>query len=221
MGPPTMLQRPSKEPGSVRSARELADRLGALRRRVPVMARLFGIGACRTGEQRFAFHLHHAARSLKKRDVAGAETELRAALSVAEPSALGPDIVVVRSVLSEVRRSVLRPIYEEELAAASASPDPGSTRRRLLEARRIAEEMGESEEVRWLDEMIQGPKLRTAGPGGGGPLGREDRREGPSPTYERELGRPAQKTREEQRAQFRRVANDSRAYASKRLRSKR
>ena len=216
-----MLQRPPKEPGSVRSARELADRLGALRRRVPVMARLFGLRGCKTGEQRFAYHLHHAARSLRKRDVTDAETELRAALSVAEPSAHGPDIAVVRSVLSEVRRSVLRPIYEEELSAASATPDPGSTRRHLLEARRIAVEMGESEEVRWLDEMIQGPRLRTAGPGGGGTLGREDRREGPSPAYERELVRPTQKSREEQRAQFRRVANDSRAYASKRLRSKR
>ncbi len=221
MGLPTMLQRPPKGPGSVRSARELADRLGALRRRVSVMARLFGIGACKTGEQRFAYHLHHAARSLRRRDVTDAETELRAALSVAEPSAHGPDIVVVRSVLSEVRRSVLRPIYEEELAAASATTDPGSTRRHLLEARRIAEEMGEGEEVRWLDEMIQGPRLRTTGPGGGGTLAREDRREGPSPAYERELFPPTQKSREEQRAQFRRVANDSRAYASKRLRSKR
>lgn len=215
-----MTQPRPAQRSSVRAPRELARELKRLGPGLPFLLRLRGLGACKTPDHRCAFHLLRAGRFLRKRDAARAEEELRAAL--AEPGAsrskFDPD--AVRAVLAQVRRSILLPEYEKAIAAATTEGRPEGVLSELRRARHLAEEMGDEEEVRWVDGMIEGPKLQTQSPAGSGPGLLSDRSaQGREGTPVRP-GDRAGTGREGQRAQFRRVAKDSRAYAAKRLRPK-
>lgn len=184
------------------------------------MLRLRGAKACKSWDQQASLRVLAASRLLRQRDMVGAELELEAAVSSAERSEQQRDPAALRAVLESVRRTLFRPEYEAALGAADEAPTPEERVVQLKRARRVAEEPGEKDDVRRVDRVMEAPTPEGAGPE------KPEKVVDPSLSPEevaslrKTLAGPAPLTREEQRAQFQRVARDSRAYASKRLKNK-
>ncbi|MDE1837493.1 MAG: hypothetical protein KGJ23_12875 [Euryarchaeota archaeon] len=200
------------------------DQLSELKRAWPkarLLLRLRGPKACKTFDQQASLHASNAVRFLRRRDLVQAELELQAALVAAQKSEGKRDTSALRSVLTRVRRGIYLPEYEAALEAASSATTRDATVFHLRRARRVAELLGNSEDVRWVDSMIEGPSLR---PSGSTPTATsiavgssaED-----SLAIRKSLAGPRPLSIKEQRAQFQRVANESRAYTSRRLKRRR
>lgn len=200
------------------TGRDLAGRLTTVGPRASLWLRLRGVRACKGPGQELSLHLSYATGHLRRYDLSKAELELRAALTSSRRCEQGADLAAVRSAVSEVLDTVLQWKYEGEVEAATAATRSSEVASHLQRARAIAVELGNAGEVEWVEEMLQGPRLHPATEANPGAGGAPSRSADPKEVIAGYHGSTSRVQREGQREQFRRVARDSRAYASKRLR---